>query len=339
MAMRLLRAALLSVALLPLGSCSFFQFLLGSVFPSTVTLLKAQVDLSSRISSDDSHSFSIRIVASAGKDYVVLSGTTGVQGNVVMFFDTDLNLVTRLTTLLIDHFAVFADSTGKVLAGNTLFVPGLASSSLMNTAKVLASNGVGVDGFYAATAPPSDVIFQSQGSSPSFTYQTFSDPLTASQNPSAQISVTLSATPNSNFEMRAVLDDGTPNGNAIVVMVAPNGSNNNSSSPGTSYFLTIPKTAFTSPTTTVAANLVDTAPHRDGLDPNSFGYADGHVIAYDTTIASFVLIDPAAPATVGKSFYSHVDPSEVQFAYPVSSGFYYTYDPSSRALSKYVKWW
>jgi hypothetical protein len=335
-AVKLVRIAFLCCVLLSLAACPVFQFLLGSVFPSTVTLLKAQVNLSSVITSDQADGFVIRVVRSAGKDYVCLSGVLGSQGNVMMFFDSDLNLLMTVPTSFTEGFGVFADSSGQVVGGNTLFGPGLAGSTLFTNIQVLPSATVGVDGFPVVdpTVTPSDVTILSQGTSSTLSYQVFTDPLAVGQTLGGTTPVLLSASGVS-LQVRAVLNDGSLSGNVFVVLAEP--SSNDSSRPTKSYFLTIPKTSFITPNV-VAPNLVDTAPHRDGLDPNSFGYADGHLIAYDTTIASYVLIDPSSGTTVG-SFYSHVDPAQVLFAYPASGGFFYTFDPDSIALSKYAKWW
>ena len=335
MAVKLCRAALFAFALVSLGSCQVFQFILGSVFPSTVTLLKGQANLSSAITASEAHSFRLRSINAGGTVYVVLSGTTAADGNIMMFFDADLNSKLKVPFTLGQQLGVFADGSGQVVAGNKIFSQDLSTSSTFSSAVVSAGPGLGVDGFLAGNVSPVDVIINSAGPSLTLQYQTFTDPVTASQTLSTPVVVTLSANPsNSNLQILAVLDDGNPTGNVVVVMGTQR--NNGNQPPGTSYFLTIAKTAFASGG--VPTNLEDTAPHRDGLEPTSFGFEDGKIIAYDTASSGYVRIDPATADTVG-SFYSHIDPQDVLFSYPPSSGSFYTFDPNSRVLSKYSKWW
>ena len=290
--LRAVRAWLLCATVLLLGSCNVLEVIFGSVFPGTVTLLKAQQNLSGAITvNDDSGLFTLRAFTAGASAYVVLSGTTAADGNVMFFYDGDLNGLVKKVTLggTQTSYGVFADSTGQVVAGTELFSSDLSTvAPFVGGADVRSGPGVGVDAFYSSA---SSTIFQvvSFGTSSMFQYDTwpgtFSPATGAATGP---VSVPLSTNPSTSLQVEAVLDDGSPGGNAVIV-VGP-GFVNGNQPPGTSYFLTIAKSSFGAGS--VPANLVDTAPHRDGLDPDSFGFEDGKILAYDTSSSSYVAIDP-----------------------------------------------
>jgi len=90
--------------------------------------------------------------------------------------------------------------------------------------------------------------------------------------------------------------------------------------------------------TSVPNGGLDTSPHRDNLDTQSFGPAQGSIIAYDKGSSSFVRIDPTTGATQS-SFHSASDPSQTRFAYRIGGGSFYGFDATSRVLTKYTAWW
>jgi hypothetical protein len=137
----------------------------------------------------------------------------------------------------------------------------------------------------------------------------------------------------SNLSINAVFDDGNPAGNVILV-ISQSGSTNNDSVTG--YFVTIPKTAFTAGPFPMTP--LDSAPHRDNLSKESFGFANGSVFAYDTKSSSYIRINPA-DASIQSSFYSGSKNQQPRVAYRVSGGSFYSFDTNTRILTKYTAWW
>ncbi len=96
MALKMVRAAALALLVLFLGACDVLQFMFGSIFPSTVTLAKAQADLSGKITPADGDSYNLRVVESGGYGYVVLVGSPG-GSNASTAYIYDLSLNPKLT--------------------------------------------------------------------------------------------------------------------------------------------------------------------------------------------------------------------------------------------------
>jgi hypothetical protein len=309
-----------------LGSCGVLQFIFGSVFPSTLMLAKAQADLSGQIDPGLGNSFSVRVVETGGYGYVVVVGSQPTTGSIAIFYDLNLNLkgTITITGLPVGASAgVMADASGKINAGGTLINADL-SSPVAGSPVVSYTGGVGNDGFVANTL---NIISISSGGSNTLSYWHYASDWTggAQVAPLPTLSSSLY-----NLQNDAVLDDGNSAGNVILVIRQSGGGDN-----VTRYFVTIPKTAFT---TTVPSGLLDLAPHRDNLDRDTLGFANGSIFAYDRGSSSYIRIDPA-DGSIQSSLYSSVGPRETRFAYRASGDSFYGFDTKSRVLTKYAAWW
>ena len=327
MAVKALRAAAVLTAVLSLGSCEVLALLFSSVFPASATLLKAQADLSGPIPSNSGNLFSVRVVESPPYGYVVVARYTASTGNTEFFYDLDLNPAKTLTGLT--GSGVTADLSGKILAGNQILKA--ADLSTLGTASTTVNSNVGFqgnDGFITTTSNPNVVnLSMAAGSTISYT------PCPASWGTASPVTSSPLSNTLSNLQIRAVLDDGLQTGNVVLVFGPPSSGDTT-----TCYFLTITKSQFTTSPSGIAALLLDSAPHRDGLETNTLGFAQGSVFAYEKSSSSFVRIDPATGSTQS-TFSSQTDLSSVRFAYRASGGSFYSFDTNTRVLTKYTAWW
>jgi len=335
----LARAAAVGLLVLLLGSCSVFQFIFGSIFPATATLQKGQADLSGSITASDGNSYDLKVVDAGGSICVVLVGTPGGASTSTAFvYDSGLTLKRTLTGLT-GNGVMFDGFTNQILVGGVELNPSDFSMAATQPPAGFAfyggSGNGGIDGFFSSTGLGNvgglSIALGSSG--------LYSEYFNATWNSAAHTAPptyppVLSATI-TNVALDAILDDGNPAGNVVLALSPPNSNSNNSTV--TTYFLTLSKASFVS-SAPAQAGLLDTAPHRDGLETNTFGFAQGSIVAWDKSAASWVRIDPVTMATTA-SFYSAADPSHFRFAFPVSGGTFYQFDPTSRVITEYAAWW
>jgi hypothetical protein len=329
MAMKAARLAAALLAVLSLGSCQVLEFIFGSVFPSTTVLIKAQADLSGRIpdSSNSSVPIKVRVVESGVYGYVVVTASLASTGNTAFFYDLNLNPKTTFTGLA--GTGVMVDSNGFIALGSQLLNPAdlSAAGSITNGAFLSSAGSSGVDGFVATFAGMTTQVVNFSTGAGALTYWTY---VVAWPPPGTSTTTPVLSSSISNLQLYAVLDDGNPSGNVILV-AGP--SNNGGNDTTTSSFMTISKPGFALP-----PGILDSSPHRDNLEIESFGFAQGSILAYDKSSSSFVRIDPASGA-IQSSFYSGTDPSQARYAYRISGGSFYGFDTKTRVLTKYAAWW
>jgi hypothetical protein len=333
MAIRILKTLVLSLAVLLLGSCDVLQYIFGSVFPSTLTLVKAQADLSGMIDAAYSGSFNIRVVESGTYGYVVVSGsnpTTGV--NSMFFYDLDLNLRLDLSGAQAPAgTGVMAGANpGEIAAGMAIYDSKLSPiGGNPGDVTLNSTSGAGNDGFVIDNSGTNTnaVNISVTGNTLTFThYQPtwgFLDPH------NTVLSASLSA-----LELDAVFDDGDPSGNVIFVVSQPGSSDS-----GTRYFVSESKLAMSAGT--VPANPLDTVPpppHRDNLRRDSLGFANGSIFGYDKSASSFVRINPV-DASTQESLSLGDSKDKVTYAYRLSGGSFYSFDTNTRILTELVPWW
>ncbi len=333
MAVRVVRALLIALSALFLGSCSLLEFLFGSVFPSTVTLLKARADFTAMIDAQDSYSYSLRVAESGGSGYVILTGANaGVQ--TVYIMDLDLNLRKTLTAtngggVIVDGF------TGLIVIGNEALNPAdLSPAATQPPAGVsIRTNEAlgGLDGFFTGTGGWNAVNLSAGSGSSSMGYDLYNVLwLNSPVTPGPALSASLT-----NLQVSAILDDGNTADDIILAVGIPNRT-----PPYPVYFLHMPRSAF-NPATPGGAGLLDTSLHRDSLLANTIGFASGQIVAWDSSEHGFVRMDPVTLVTTS-SFYAPTDPGNLEgmrFAYRVGGGSFYSFDPKTRLVTEYSAWW
>jgi hypothetical protein len=332
MAIKLFRIVLVSLALALLGSCSVLQFIFGSVFPATLTLTKAQADLSNLIGAGNGSSFSIRVVEAGSKGYVVVEGSVQGAAKSIFVYDLDLKLKLSLTGATAPlGIGVMADANGQIRAGGALYSPDLLTSAVGGP--VINGNfGSGNDGFLLNNPPVENAVNISINTTVNpntLDFDHYHADWTLSDHHSVAISASLTS-----LQIDAVLDDGNPSGKVIFVISQSNSGGNGDNV--TRYFVTIAKSDMAAGT--VPLDLVDTAPRKGNLKGGTIGFADGNIFAFDNKTSSLVRIDPADLST-RESLALGNNKNELRYAYSISGGTFYSFDTNSLILTKYVAWW
>jgi hypothetical protein len=327
--MRAARLCTVAAAVLALGSCQVLEFIFGSVFPATVTLAKAQADLSAQIDQNSAGAFQLRVVQSGSNGYVILIGDPSGTGTVAYVYNLDLSLKATLTGLT--GSGVLVDGSGNIVICDTMYNAADLSTVGAVGGSLYSSSPGGVDGLGSAGTEVVNMSFVQGTNTLNFTSAgAASTPWTFP----AQTSVTFTGSV-SGLQLDAIFDDGSPSGNAILVASQPTGGGNNNST-ATCYFLVIPKANF--PAGSVNPAVLGTAPSVDNIEPECVGYAQGSIIAYDGKAGRFLRLDPATGG-VQKSFYSGSDMSNERLGYLATGGYFYGFDTKTRVLTKYAAWW
>lgn len=334
MAVRILRFLGVIVAVALLGSCQVLEFIFSSVFPSTVTLAKAQASLSGDIGPNETDSFSLRLIEAGIYGYVVVVGARS-SGPVAFIYDLDLNLKKTVTGFT-GSGVMFDTLNGLLMVGNhELNLTDLSDAATQppTGAQINSARNSGVDGFYSGTYNVANITLDPGTSSLyeeayNATWNSLAHPAPPTYPPVLSTSIT-------NTQLEAILDDGAGAGN--IILVISQGANNGGSSSATCYLLSIAKTGFGTGSPAFAG-LLDSAVHRDKLGRESFGFSQGSVFAYDESSSSFVRMDPTTAGTQA-SFYSPADYSNTRFVYRIAGGSFYGYDTKARVLTKYTSWW
>lgn len=319
--MRTFRLSAVLLTVLALGSCQVLEFVFSSVFPSTVALAKAQADLSAQIPANSGGSFNVRILEAGTHEYVVVVGNSST-GNTAYFYDQDLNFKASFSGFVGN--SVMVDGAGNIALGSILLDPAslvLTGTGTLGGAVISSSYDCGVDGFVLAGSEIANIGL----SGSTLSSGTFGNPWAPG---AANTPVTLS-TSLSNLQLYAVLDDGNPTGNVILVAGPPGNK-----STATCYFITTLKSSFSTGT----MPSLDTSPRRDSMETSDFGFSGGSILAYDAGSSSFVRIDPSTGSTQS-SMFDGKDQSSMRYAYRISGGSFYGFNTKSRVLMKYAAWW
>jgi hypothetical protein len=334
------RAAAVCILVLSLGSCEVAQFLLGTVFPPTTTLQRGEADLSGAIASGDAGSFSLKVVDAGKVSYLVLLGTPG-STNVATAYIYSLGLDQKKTlTGKLPSGTVFSGSgvmydrlNDLIAIGNAELSPSdlAVAAELPSGLSINRSGSAGVDGFSDTDTPLNIVSFGIPQGTSNLMSGAYDTSWTGITRTAGAFPPGLSSTTDG-YSLSGVFDDGDPTGNVILAIQRENSS-------VTTYFVTIPKNGFG--TDPAGAGLLDSAPHRDDLQANTLGFAQGAFTGFDTVARSFVRVDPVTMATK-ESFlepFSTNNVSKLSFAYPVAGGSYYVWDPDTRLITEFAAWW
>ncbi len=329
MAIRLFRIVVLILAVLLLGSCNVLQFIFGSVFPATLALVKAQTDLSKLIPANNNGSTYLRLAEVGGHSYVIITGSPSPSKYFAYFYDSDLNLTKSLTGASAPlGTGVMVDASSLIAVGNKLFNTADLSLATAIPATVYAQGNSGTDGFVYSGSNYIGIIISSPPATNTLTYSF----LAGDWSSGSQTTKTLSAN-TFGLQLNAVFDDGAGN---VIMVISQGSSGGNNNDTVNAHFVTVPKSAFTG---TFPTNPYDSAPQRDNLVSESFGFANGSIFAYDSKASSLVRINPADASTQNSLPLGSNNKGQVKYAYSLSGGTFYTFDTDARILTKYVAWW
>jgi hypothetical protein len=337
-----LRAAALTFILtLVLTSC---DILFMGVFPADIAQATARRDLSSSISAANASSFHLSVVKSGKHEFVILA--------------SDINFDTALPHLLVlspelgvqnvytmDELAAFMSvalsgtaaiahlNDGKIVIGNletTVTASGLALSASLSASSVSINN-------WAVQGPSPNYYtwsgFRSDSSNTLF-YSEWAADWSLYNTKTATI-----ATGSTRYEIEGVFTDPEDATNDTALLVFREQSGNDS----LFHFISATKesnlfgmfvggpimedTAFTS------SQIV-----KSNLKSGSVNVTSDGIIAYNERSRSLVFFDPADPANE-KPLHVGNTANDTQWAFSFSGGYYCTWNPDTRVLTRYEDWW
>jgi hypothetical protein len=343
---RILRAAAMAVILLAvLTSC---DFLFMGVFPATVGQATARIDLSSYISAADAPFFHLSVVKSSQREYVILVSDTSFDSTLphLLVLSSELSLQNRWT---LDELVAYPTDgvsfqgtgtmleleDGTIVIGNIVATPTTSGLSLASKASGASPypDGWVIEGNPASY--PAWSNFWTSGSYPeTLFYYEYSTWTTAPTLRSTSVT-----TGSSSYEINGVFTDPEDSLSSTAVLAF---STHGSGSDNLTYFLQTTKTdiqnSFSARVIMEDSAYSGSLVTKTGLESESIHATSDGIVAFNDKTRSwmfFTLSDPTAE----KSLHVGDRPEGELSAFSFSSGFFCTFDPATRILTRYEKWW
>ncbi len=335
------RAFLSLLFLLTLCSCGFFS---SSFFPEDFMQASARKDLSDEIPKAAGNSFMLSTVNVGGTDYVVLASNLAYDGIHVFFMDEDLRVVSAFTleelnappisTKSFEGNGAFADcnSTTQVVVGNRWFLPS-ASGFILQTQPnaTMTSTSSWSSGFAMPTLGLNVANFNQSNGKNTFGQSIWtSNWSTETGYPAGSISMLGT----NSYEIVGVFSDPALQA-AILVFHEQSASFDD--------YVVIPWTDFPA-AFGVPPILSKYASHftRPHSEPGVIGYAQNGMIGFspsggDEKSGELIRFDLSGNALPGSLHLEKLQ--EVQNAYPIAGGHYYSYNRETRVVTKMNAWW
>jgi hypothetical protein len=334
----LVRALLCLSCLLALGSCGF---LLGTVFPEDLTQVSARIDLSGKIPREAANSFALSAVTADGVDYVVLASNLARDGIDVFFMDRQLNVISVYSYDELNEPYVstegpqgnlaMVDCNSLIVVGNRWFQPSKDGFTLLTQ----PSATVGVSPWNLGFAAPSlnrNIDNLSMSSGYSINYSVWAGDWSSRSTPPTAIDV--STDTNKKYNLVGLFSDPALQA-AILVL-------HDESAPYDDYFV-LPWTEF-SPSLTGPLLNNYSASHFTIIrtEQNVTGYAQSGIIGFspsggDQRSGEMVRFDLSGNKTSDSLRVNKLQ--DVQNAYLISGGCYYSYNRETRVVTKINAWW
>ncbi|MGA2977088.1 MAG: hypothetical protein ABSF77_17405 [Spirochaetia bacterium] len=341
---KMLRAlALAAVLLLPLSSC---DFLIMGLYPSDLGQLTARADLSAGITAAEAASFNLSIVRAGDMEYVLLFSSTAFDGAKNHLYVLSPTLAVLTTYTLNDIAALdppgssFAGNAavthlvdGRVIIGNVVASPSSAGLTLERKLEPPV-NPVNVALMNWAIVGPDTASLTWSGfwvNAGNLSYSAYaSDWSTVIQ---------LSHPIGRPYQLQGVFTNPEDANSNLALLVFADYSGTTS----TYYFLQVPKdpdlmNAFPGSPLFDTTAYTSTSFKKQNLDGNTIAVTSDGIVAYDYSSGSWTWFTPSAPDAV-KSLAVRNRSSSLKSAFSFSAGYYCTWDPGTRILTRYEKWW
>ena len=331
---RSVRALLVALSLaLALASCGG---LTSGIFSTELAQMSARLDLSAEIPAADASSFRLSIVKLLGIEYVLLFSSNGADPDRTHLFvlNPSLEVQNRYSMSFLDASVppattTFAGDTALArLLDNTVIVGNLvaaqAGTGLAPASKLpmgAALRGMAVVGPSPSALTVTDFYSMDDGS---IHYTVYDSAWNAVGFPSVQAGPQV--------WLRGVFSDPGDASSNVALLVLDDSS--------TCTFVQVPKVpdlagGWSSP------SLLGTAYPQftwTNLDGSSVCVTSLGIVGYDRNTQSWVRFLPSSPQA-GDSLYVGQRDSQVLTAFSYADGYYCTFDPTSRVLARYEKWW
>jgi hypothetical protein len=318
--------------LLPLSSC---DILFNGVFPSDIGQATARTDLSNDIPAGEAPSFNLFVITSGGEEFVLLFSSLGFDSShpYLIIMDPELK---KQNVYSFDDLSNL-DPVGFPFSGSYA-MRDVAGNIMIGNIQFKASSG-GLVPFKKFTTPalwgpsvsggPShlwnEANFRVNGSN--LEYDEYDSGWITTASP---FSWPMGA-PSSSLQLRGIFTDPDSSSASDVLVFADDASSRY-------YFLRVSKDDVdTNPATSVFDS--SKAPVvKKNLDGNSISYTRDGMAAYEYETRSWIRFSLDSADTVD-SMYVGERTNNLRTAFSISGDYYCTWDPKSRVLTRYEKWW
>jgi hypothetical protein len=328
---------LAAVLLLSLASCGT---VITGVFFNDLGQMSAQVDLSGDIAAADGASFRLAILKLLGTEYVLLFSSDS-------FDPSRTHLFVLSPTLAVQNRFTMNDIVTTVPPAGASFVGDAAVTRLLDNTIII--------GNIVASAAPTGLLLTSKlpgsaslrnsiaivGPSPgSITLTGFSSDQSGMMHYDVyDASWSRIGSPSHAAGLRAWIrgvftDPGDDRGNTALLVFED-------TSASIDYFVEVPKVPDLAggwPAADILSNPLYPQFRKSNLDGSSISVTAQGIVGYDWSSQSWIRFLPTAPASVSSMYVGqHSGTEKVTFSY--DGGYYCTFDPVTRVLARFEKWW
>ncbi len=345
---QLIRAAAVALVLaLSLASC---DVLFMGNFPSDLTQATARIDLSGSIPASAAGNFTLSVIKLGKIEYVLLFSSLNFNVSLphLLVLSPDLQVQNSYTLDTIDNavppsgtpfggnaaLAHLSDAT--IVIGNLQTTP--SGNGLALTAKLSGAVSLPLSGWTIEGPQPGYLTWSSFGlySSQQLFYQEYADDWSTQTSKSALVS---SGGTQYNFD--GVFTDPEDSLNNVALMVFAESN----TSQGAFHFIQVPKSPDFSNLFSGLPIMENPAYTGTQFVKNDLEYGilyttSDSIIGYNSHAQSFVrFAPPPADPSVETPLRAPYNSGDVKIAFSFSGGYYCTWDPATRILTRYQDWW
>jgi hypothetical protein len=341
---KLFRAvALTAVLTLVLASC---DILFQGTFPADVAQTTARIDLSSSISAADAASFHLSVVKSGKYEFVILVSDTGFTSSLPHLLVLSPSLVVQDSYTMDQLIACNPvgnsfNGTGTIahLYDGTIVIGNLqtnVTSSGLTLSQKLTTSSVNLSGWSIEGPSPSYYTWGNFyiNSGQTLFYSEWASDWSGYTTKNAVVS-----SGSTSYGLEGVFTDPEDATNDTALLVFSESSSNNAPL----HFLTVVKDSefFNQfPGAPIMENTAFTGSQvvKNDLERGEVYVTTDGIVGYNGSSRSLVFFTLADPSNE-KPLHVGDTPNGLQRAFSFSGTYYCTWDPSTRILTRYEKWW
>jgi hypothetical protein len=341
---RMVRAAAIAgVLVLTLASC---DVLFMGIFSSNTAQATSRIDLSSSIAAANAASFTLAVLKSGENEYVLLFSSLGFDRTRphLIVLSPDLQLQNSYTQddiiarppngdPLMGSAAMTHLPDGHIVIGN---LQTIASGAGLALDKKLSPAMDGLNG-WSIEGPPNSRTwsnFQLDFGTQVLSYIEYDAAMSAATPRSHSVS---SGTTRYNLEGVFTNPEDALNNSALVVFSESNTQNS------VLHFIPVSKnpdfsSEFPGPPIIENTAYTGTGFTKANLEQGSIFTTWDSIIGYDSRSRSLIRFTPQDPSTENRLSMPSM-PKDLKFAFSFSGSYYCTWDPATRVVTRYEKWW
>ena len=330
---RILRALAAAAVTLSLASC---DVLFDGYYSAEISQATAIADLSAVVPASSAATFNLSILKSGSDEYVLLYSSVpfdSTQNHLVVlspglavlksFTGDDISLLPPGGVAFSGSSAVTHLTDGHIVIGNVDSIPSPGGLTLLSTLNSVTLSGPTIVG--PASAPFTWTNFNAGPSN--LTWSVYNNAWV----PLASVSQPLGK----QVQLRGVFTDPESSQHNVALLVFDDSSSD------TQYFIQVPKDPdivnglFGPP---LFNNPAYTAFTKTGLGSGDIFATSDSIVGYESNSRSWLRFAPSNPDAVTR-LYTGNRKQDLKTAFSFSGGYYCTWDPDLRTLTRHEDWW